>query len=99
MSCSARLRVVIDPATWTWMRRRPPSCAHNLAERNKPAGRGPFGAGPPHKQPQGVSRGKSFMPTYKTDEDTEALQLEAEVTVNHVWNGSDFYRERLQPAG
>ena len=44
--------------------------------------------------------GKSFMPTYKTDEELKALQLEGlKWTVNHVWNGSDFYRERLQAAG
>jgi len=40
------------------------------------------------------------MPTYKTDEELKALQLEGlKWTVNHVWNGSDFYRERLQAAG
>ena len=40
------------------------------------------------------------MPTYKTDEELKALQLEGlKWTVNHVWNGSDFYRERLKAAG
>lgn len=40
------------------------------------------------------------MPTYKTDEELKALQLEGlKWTVNHVWNGSDFYRERFQAAG
>lgn len=44
--------------------------------------------------------GTSFMPTYKTDEELKALQLEGlKWTVNHVWNGSDFYRERFQAAG
>ncbi len=40
------------------------------------------------------------MPTFTTDEDLKAAQLEGlKWTVNHVWNGSDFYRERLQAAG
>lgn len=44
--------------------------------------------------------GKTFMPTYKTDEELKALQLEGlKWTVNHVWNGSEFYRERFKAAG
>lgn len=40
------------------------------------------------------------MPTYKTDEELKALQLEGlKWTVNHVWNGSEFYRERFKAAG
>lgn len=43
---------------------------------------------------------KTFMPTFKTDEELKALQLEGlKWTVNHVWNGSDFYRERFKAAG
>jgi len=43
---------------------------------------------------------KSFMPTIKTEEELRDLQLKGlKWTVNHVYNGSDFYRRRFDEAG
>jgi phenylacetate-CoA ligase len=43
---------------------------------------------------------KSFMPAIKTEEELEDLQLKGlKWTVNHVYNGSDFYRRRFDEAG
>ncbi|RKY00202.1 MAG: phenylacetate--CoA ligase family protein [Spirochaetes bacterium] len=42
---------------------------------------------------------KSFMPTIKTKEELLAFQLEGlKWTVNHVYNGSKFYRKRFEEA-
>jgi len=43
---------------------------------------------------------KRFMPAVKTEKDLKALQLEGlKWTVNHVYQGSSFYRKRLEGAG
>jgi phenylacetate-CoA ligase len=43
---------------------------------------------------------KRFMPAVKTEEDLKALQLEGlKWTVNHAYQGSSFYRNRLEGAG
>lgn len=42
----------------------------------------------------------SFMPSFKTERELAALQLKGlQWTVAHAYNGSDFYRRRLQGAG
>ena len=39
---------------------------------------------------------KSFMPTIKTEKELKDLQLNGlEWTVNHAYQGSDFYRKRF----
>jgi phenylacetate-CoA ligase len=43
---------------------------------------------------------KRFMPAVKTEKDLKALQLEGlKWTVNHAYQGSSFYRKRLEAAG
>ena len=43
---------------------------------------------------------QSFMPTFKTRDELEALQLEGlKWTVNHAYHGSTFYREAFDKAG
>ena len=43
---------------------------------------------------------KTFMPTVKTLDELKEVQLkDLQWTVNHVYNGSPFYRERLDEAG
>ncbi|TFG38164.1 MAG: phenylacetate--CoA ligase family protein, partial [Syntrophobacterales bacterium] len=43
---------------------------------------------------------KTFMPDFKTKEVLETFQLEGlKWTVSHAYNGSAFYRERLDAAG
>jgi phenylacetate-CoA ligase len=43
---------------------------------------------------------KSFMPTIETEEELRDLQLKGlKWTVNHVYNGCDFYRRRFDEAG
>ena len=42
----------------------------------------------------------SFMPRFTTKEELDALQLSGfKWTVNHAYNGSEFYRRRLDEAG
>lgn len=42
----------------------------------------------------------TFMPTFTTEAELQALQLEGlRWTVNHAYQGSDFYRRRLDDAG
>jgi phenylacetate-CoA ligase len=44
--------------------------------------------------------GISFMPTYKTEEELSQLQLAGlRWTVEHAYEGSDFYRQRFDEAG
>jgi phenylacetate-CoA ligase len=43
---------------------------------------------------------KSFMPTIKTEKELQDLQLKGlKWTVNHAYQGSDFYRRRFDEAG
>lgn len=43
---------------------------------------------------------KTFMPSYRTDEELRDLQLEGlKWTVGHTYEGSDFYRRRYDEAG
>lgn len=43
---------------------------------------------------------KTFMPTMKTKDELEAYQLKClKWTVNHAYNGSDFYRMKFDDAG
>jgi phenylacetate-CoA ligase len=43
---------------------------------------------------------KSFMPTIKTEKELQDLQLKGlKWTVNHAYQGSDFYRKRFDEAG
>ena len=43
---------------------------------------------------------RSFMPTFKTQEELAAIQLAGlKWTVRHGWEGSLFYREKLMEAG
>ena len=43
---------------------------------------------------------KSFMPTIKTEGELQDLQLKGlKWTVNHAYQGSDFYRKRFDEAG
>ena len=43
---------------------------------------------------------KSFMPSLDSPEELKALQLQGlQWTVNHAYNGSPFYREKLDRAG
>ena len=43
---------------------------------------------------------KTFMPSVKTKADLSKLQLEGlKWTVNHVWKGSPFYRNKFEEAG
>ena len=43
---------------------------------------------------------KTFMPDYRTDEELEQLQLEGlKWTCEHVYQGSEFYRQKLDEAG
>jgi phenylacetate-CoA ligase len=43
---------------------------------------------------------KSFMPTYSSYEELAEIQLKGlQWTVNHAYNGSEFYRRKLQSAG
>ena len=43
--------------------------------------------------------GISFMPTYKTEEELRSFSWPgSEWTVKHAYEGSDFYRQRLDEA-
>ena len=43
---------------------------------------------------------QNFMPSFQSEEELQALQLKGlQWTMNHVWEGSSFYRQRFEVAG
>jgi len=50
--------------------------------------------------PEGPDMNTSYMPAFKSPEELRAIQVEGlRWTVRHAWEGSEFYRSRMQAAG